>query len=122
MALRYVVLLLSALPRVAWSQTSKPCPRADSAFALVAADTLRGFSLPALTVSVLPPSEFRGSGDVLLLVDAHGKVVRDSTKVRGISSREDSLLLARSSGGFQFRPARYQSCSISAWFSYKVSH
>ena len=121
MAPRWALLPLLVFPSAAWTQT-KSCPRTDSAYVLVAADTTRGFSLPALTVSVLPPSGFRGNGDVLLLVNSQGRVVRDSTKIQGTSSREDSLLLARSSAGFQFRPASYQSCPISAWFSYKVSH
>lgn len=104
------------------AQIPTQCPRPDSGFTLVPADTLRGFSLPALAVSVLPPQEFRGSGEVLLLVDAQGAVLRDSTKIRGAASREDSLLLAQSSAGARFHPARYQSCPISAWFTYQVRH
>ncbi len=120
--LRWTWLLLLAGPATAHAQAAAPCPRSDSAFALVAADTARGFHLPALTAAALPPREFRGRAEVHLLVTPAGRVMPDSTKISGVSSREDSLRLAASAAGFRFKGATYLSCGISAWFVYRVTH
>ena len=113
-------LLLVGIPVGVRAQTAVPCPRSDSAFVLVPTDTVRGFRLPFPRVTALPPREFHGRGEVHLLVTPEGNVMRDSTKVLGASSREDSLLLAGSVAGFRFQAARYFSCGISAWFVIRV--
>ena len=117
---RWCWLLIFGLPVATRAQSATPCPRPDSAFTLVPADTARGFRTPSPSVTILPAREFRGHAEVHVLVMATGRVLKDSTKVLGASSTQDSLLLASASAGFKFYAARYLSCSISAWFVYTV--
>ena len=82
--------LLSALLLTACAHSSAPvpafpppCASNDSVYVPTRMQATTGFVPPRPLQVFLPPDEFHGTARVSVLVDAHGQVTPDSTRVEG---------------------------------------
>jgi len=110
----------SSSPRAA-PLIPSPCVGNDTIYSRERAGATGELHLASPLVATLPPRTFRGRAVLHILVSALGRVVRDSTQVTGVSSREDSLSLARSVDTDQFYPARLGTCAVTSWTNIQVT-
>jgi len=111
------IILLATLAAAAAcvARVPAPCANDSTVYTVTLADTSRGFLVPAIRQLPVPPYEFHGTAEVWLLVDARGHVVRDSTKVTGVSGR-NAELLRDAVADYRFEPAERASCAVASWW------
>lgn len=100
-----------------------PCVGNDTVYGL--ADQARGVQPAQPTGIVLPPSELRGTVDVMMIVDARGHVEPNDIGLSVVGGRDLSSRVAAAMrervAGYSFYPAVFHGCAVRFLYQVRIS-